>query len=175
MNDDLQLQNALGFLTGRIIPSWQALAAMDGYSEPERQLILAVPAAIARLPHVDEEIKISAEIGYYWEDKNWVGRLRYMGGELELRSVIFQEEGPSRELCAQWQHTATKISSIKGLERHDPGHLWYWAECFSLFVKACRSPGADGDGQMALICEGRELRILTCSLGSSEEQDELES
>jgi len=173
MNDDFQLQNALGFLTGRIIPSWQALAAMDGYSEPERQLILAVPAAIARLPHVDEEINISAEIDYYWDDKNWVGRFGYMGGQLELWSNICQQEGSSQELCAQWQHTATKIST-NGVERHDPGHLWYWAECFALFVKACRSPGVDGNGQMLLICQGRKLRIITGNLSSSEEEEEEE-
>jgi len=154
---------------------------MDGQSEPERQLILAVPAAIARLPHiahvpldVDEDINISAEIEYYWEDKNWLGRLNYMGGELKLWSTICQEEGPSQELCAQWQHTATKLSSTNGLEQHDPAHLWYWADCFARFVKACVSPSADGEGHMVLIGQGREVRILTCSLRSGEEDEENE-
>ncbi len=157
MNDDLQYENALTFLTFSIIPSWHALAAMEGHSESERQLILAVPAAIARLPHVahfplevDEEINISAEIDYYWEDKNWLGRLRYKGGELKLWSLISQEEGPSRELCAQWQHTATKLTSTNGLEQHD------------------------GEGHLVLIGCGRELRILTCRLRSIEEDDKEE-
>jgi hypothetical protein len=95
---------------------------LDRHSELERPLILSVPATIALLPYVDHEIDLRAEIDYYWEDKNWVGRFRCTTGEVELWSAICQEEGQSSELTGQWQQTATKISSTDGLKQHDPGH-----------------------------------------------------
>jgi hypothetical protein len=174
MNNVALLENACWFLTSRIRPTFHTLAAMDGRSESEHQLLLTVADAIARLPDVDDECSMSAEIDYYWEDKNWVGRFRYVSGELELWSAMAQEEGPSHELCAQWQHAVTKISSAQGLEQHDPGHLWYWSECFALFAKACQSPNEGCHGHMVLIGQGRELKIFTPSSDCTEDDEESE-
>jgi hypothetical protein len=174
MTNDPLLDNALCFLTGKIIPYWHVLAAMDGHSEQKRQLILAVPAAIAFLPHFDEDLILSAEIDYKWDDKHWLGRLFYKDCELELWSCISQIEGPARELATQWMNTATKISGANGLVKHDPGHLWLWGEYFAHFAKSCRLPMEGCVGHVILKGHGREIYIHTASSCFDEELDKCE-
>lgn len=156
---DLRYQNAHGFLADKLIASWNALASLDRHSQAELQLMQVIPGALSKLPTIDEAIDVSVEIDFYWEDKNWVGRLGYKAAELVLWSSMCQEEGASRELVGQWQHTALKISASKGLEEHDPAHLWYWAECFARFVSACRKADTTASGCLVLISQGKELRI----------------
>ena len=68
-------QNAHWFLMSRVVPAWMTLASTDGLSQKERQTVLAGPAAISLLPEFDERAQISVDIDFYWEDKNWIGRL----------------------------------------------------------------------------------------------------
>jgi len=156
---DLRYQNAYGFLADRFVPSWNALASLDRHSQAERQLLQAVPGALSKLPTLNEAIDVSVEIDFYWEDKNWLGRLGYKDAELVFWSNMCQEEGASRELVGQWQHTALKISARKGLEVHDPAHLWYWTDCFARFVSACRITDTTATGSLVLISQRKELRI----------------
>jgi hypothetical protein len=159
MIEDINYQNAHWFLTSKIVSAWTRLAAMDGHSESQRNNILAIPNAIALLPEFDCELCVSVEIDLYWEDKNWLGRLNYKTGELELWANMCQEEGTSRELCGQWQHTALRISSSNGLQKHDPAHLWYWAEHFALFVSACQTSQPAVRGSLVLASPAGEVRI----------------
>jgi hypothetical protein len=139
MIGDLHYQNAHWFLMSRVIPAWMTLASIDGLSQTDRKTVLAVPAAISLLPEFDERAKISVDIDFYWEDKNWIGRMTYSNGVLELWQTLCEMEGDPPEMCAEWQNTATRWSSQKGLEKHDPAHLWFWSDCFARFVNAYKA------------------------------------
>jgi len=171
MINDLQYQNAHWFLTSKIMPSWNSLAGLGCNSQAQRDLISVIPNSIALLPEFDDEIEASAEIDFYWEDKNWLGRLNYKNAELELWSNLCQEQGPKHELCAEWQHTALKISSIKGVEKVDPAHIWFWADCFSRFVSACRNPVGTARGSLTLIVPKGQLDISTPNLNLCEDDE----
>jgi len=171
MIEDLKYQNAHWFLTSKIIPSWNSLAGMDNHTQAQRDLIFVIPNTIALLPEFDSEVQASAEIDFYWEDKNWLGRLNYKAGELELWSNLCQEQGPARELGAEWQHTALKISSTKGLEKTDPAHIWFWADCFSRFVSAYRDPKGTTRGSLSLLVPQGKLEITTPDSGPNKEEE----
>lgn len=152
-------QNAHWFLMSRVVPAWMTLASTDGLSQKDRQTVLAVPAAISLLPEFDERAQISVDIDFYWEDKNWIGRLTYSNGVLELWQTLCAMEGDPPEMCAEWQDTATKWSSQKGLEKHDPAHLWFWSDCFARFVRAYESPNEREHGDFIMKSASSTLSL----------------
>jgi hypothetical protein len=161
MIGDLHYQNAHWFLTSRVVPAWMALASTDRLSQSDRHTVLAIPKAISLLPEFDEQAQISVDIDFFWDDKNWIGRLTYANGVLELWQTLCEMKGNPPEMCAQWQNTATKLSSQKGLEKHDPAHLWIWSDCFARFVRAYESPNEreHGDFLMKLATSTMSLRF----------------
>lgn len=150
MIGELDNQNAHWFLMSRFVPAWMTLASTDGLSQTDRQTALTVPATISLLPEFDERAQISVDTDFYWEDKNWIGNLKYSNGVLELWQTLCAMEGDPPEMCAEWQNTAIKWSSQKGLEKHDPAHLWFWSDCFARFVNAYKSTERRGHGSMLL-------------------------
>lgn len=154
-------RNAHWFLTSRIVPVYMTLASTDGLSQKDRNTLLAVPKAISLLPHFDERADISVEVDFSWDDKNWIGRLTYENGALALWQTFLELEGNPPEMCAQWQNTATKLSSQKGLERHDPAHLWVWSDCFRKFAKAFNQPSRTTQGRMVLKSDESSIDMHT--------------
>jgi hypothetical protein len=159
MIDDHRYHNAHWFLTSRVVPAWMTLASMDGLSQKERQTVLAIPTAISLLPEFDEQAQISVDIDFFWDDKNWIGRLTYANGVLELWQTLCEMVGNPPEMSARWQNTATKLSSKNGVEKHDPAHLWFWSDCFARFVGAYESPDEQGHGDLTMNSASSSLRL----------------
>ena len=166
MIGDLDYQNAHWFLTSRVVPAWAKLAAISTLKQEDRRTIQSVPPTMMLLPEFDQFIQISMEVDFYWDDMNWIGRLTYANSSLELWQTLCKEEGNPPELCAQWQNTATKLSKLNGLEKHDPAHLWFWADCFIKFAKACSEPSRRAHGKMVLKTNERTVELETPTIKS---------
>jgi len=156
---DPALNNIHFFMTSCLLPLWMKLAIKNNLSENQRELLLLVPETIAQLPFIDSKINLSVEIDYFWEDKNWVGRLTYNNGVLSLWSNICQEEGEPQELCAQWQETALKISATGGVEVHSPGLIWFWIDCFKRFVSSYNLPDEKSHGTLTISAHQKRTQI----------------
>lgn len=164
MNGPLDYDYVRDFVSGKIIPSCNELAASDHLSKSERICLLSVCNALALLPYIDAQTEIFLEIDLYWEDKNWLGRLSFEGGVFQLWSNLCEEQGEPPELCGEWQRTAVKISSQHGVEEYDQGHLWFWADCFKRFARAHSEKESSPSGSLSLMTPNGNLRLVKLSM-----------
>ncbi len=160
MNGPLDYDYVRDFVAGKIIPTCNELAASDHLSKSERICLLSVCNALALLPYIDGQTEIFLEIDFYWEGKNWLGRLSFEEGIFKLWSNLCEEQGNPPELCAEWQRAAVRISAQHGVEDYDQGHLWFWADCFKRFVRAHTEEGTSSTGVLSLVAPAGDLRIV---------------
>lgn len=164
MTGPLDYDYVRGFVAGKVIPSFNELAASAGLSKSEQTLLLSVCNALSLLPYIGAKTEIFVEIDFYWECKNWLGRLSFGGGGFQLWSNLCEEQGLPPELCAEWQHTAVRISDQHGVEDYDQGHLWFWADCFKRFVRAHNEKESSTSGSLSLMTPNGNLRLVLLSM-----------
>ena len=145
------------FLARKLVPGLSRLVLLKEVAENTKKLLLLINNYVALLPVVDQESQIILETDYYWNNKNWIGRLSFENQSFSLRSVLFEFMGNPPELCCQWMHDALKVSEDSKLEIYDPAHVWLWADYFSKFVSSCVDIKSSAHGDLKIsygITEG---------------------
>jgi hypothetical protein len=149
---DLMLDNAQGIVLEDLVPAWHRLSTREGLGPEERSTLLVVPEILTQISAIDLDRNVQLEIDFHWEDRNWAGRMDIEQGKLQLFSTLYQYQGYRPVLNARWQRTALEVCATRGLITHDPGHLWFWADCF----KRCARAFSEGSQQ---VCGTFDLHV----------------